>query len=508
MKWIYIFILTWCFCTCLKAQTVVVYPATNSAKISDKYIVSVSGHSSPVYKIIAGPGPSNEYGHESGHIANYTVWSFNGTVSVTVTKLGSSATSAIIRPASLGIGTLTATVAGGNSSVTFNLSHRAKFSAEFSDDPSLTNVALLFADSLESTTPDTTASTTFMATDSASLRGSLSGKTTVCFRPGYYPAMGQWVPPSNITQVYFFGGAYFCGFIDRLSGSSLLINGRGIYTGDGYLWHYPTYSGDFHSWYDAIHCFSGSLTVNGLTFAQPATGFIYDSQGNETFENLNLIGFRFNNDGLQAHQSNITIKDCFFFSNEDEMVLTTCSNLLIRDCIHWNLQGSIIALGFTPNSQSNFVIRNLTVLHDKSAFVENNGGLISALLEGATGTSATYANISLDTVHYETSTLKVIDIRAYRNGINYAVYQAPWTFTNITVNHIWLANTTYGNPMFFTYNKDPCDLPSAYTITNVLLNGSAAPLSDRGFWMTTKAGCPVPPARGGFETCCGVAIVP
>lgn len=467
------------------AQQIIVYPSPdkNFNKISDKFIVTIKQNNtvkkSIVYKTSAQNGTLREWGQEQNNSFHFTNFSFSGSVSVEVEKLNSTADTAIIRPTRLGIGALRTTLGNANRKVNFTLTKPAKVSVEFSDDKGNRNALVLFADSLENkkNVPDSFAASTYVVKDSAGLYNVPITAQTVYFKPGIYK-IGFWTIPANVNHVYLAGGAYVKGYLNRQSPNSIIINGRGILSNEGYPYHYPMtgnlHNNDAKDWYRCITIKKGqNHLIEGITIIE-ATGFNILAMGNNiTIKNVKINGFRYNNDGIALIGDGDKIIDCFVRSNDDAIVLTTATNLTVTGCVFWQLQGSVFQLGWTPHTMHDINISNCDVLHDKNTDSEGNVGFINAMNYMQASQPAIIDNVTVSNIYFDTPILRFIDIRGDRKYVSsYSAASAPmnWVYKNFRFSNIYFVQTASKHPLFFLHGQRAQNPLLNFTFENIYFN--------------------------------------
>lgn len=454
-----------------------VYPIGNSSKLSDRYYCSVASTNSPVYESAAGSCTSGQCGGNAGSLFNFTIFSIGSSQTVTVTKITSSATTAIIRPSNT---TISTTSSGGNVSVTFTVSQPGKYSVEFSDDGSLTNVMVILAQPLETNVPDTTKSYCLKVTSSASL-ASIPSKDSVIYFPYGTVSFDKWIVPSTVKHIYIVGGAYLEGYIYASAG--VLINGRGVLSATGYPYHYGGTS--FSQWYRLINISGGVNKIYGITLIEASGPNIYFANGSNTIvDGVNINGFFFNNDGITLSGSGTVLVQNCFIRNEDDGIIPYQNNVTINNCTFWQLNSSSIQLGFQPHSLSNFLIENCTVLHAKFTTANNNGGFITSMNTTENVVPAVITNFTINNITFCTPVTYFMNIRGDRAGQTTST--SPWVYTNWTISNITLLGS---GTMLYMHGYSAC-FPSFYpggiSFSNFTLNGSAAPLSDPTFFSTAN----------------------
>lgn len=473
MKWlilIFAVILKWSILTTY-AQAVI-YPNGNTSKTSSHYTASVSSVPTPVLETDAGSCPTNKCGTDANSKASFTIFSLSGTRSVTVTKVGSTSTSCTIRPSSLGIGTITASVIGGNSTVTFPITGANKVQCEWDDDPNFTNTMVVFAQPAETSPPDTTSSLVFMATDSSSLRSIPGGKTIVYFRSGKYK-FGRWTIPSAITSVYLAGGSYLEGYFYKTS-NPIAVSGRGIISGTEYGWHYPGGS-DFSGWYPHLNFITGNaISIDGITIIDATGPQILIAGTTKSITYVNEIGFYYNQDGITLNSAGSSLIDhCYDMMHEDWCVYYT-SNVTNTNNIGFTRSGSNNQFGYIPHNLSNFTFDHNTILHDLGSNPLSNVGYASAQNTSISSSPVTVSNIVFSNLTFETPIIRFIDFRANKN-----VSQVqPITYTGFTFNNNTFAQGVSDVDPFMYFNGQPGNLSQYPVFSNMLMNGVYAQPGD------------------------------
>ncbi|MDR6783362.1 hypothetical protein ABIE26_000150 [Pedobacter africanus] len=455
-------------------QTLVTYPepVASFEKKSDLYLVSVTSGSetkdSYVYVSRAGTGaPLWEWQGMEGRTFHFTTFSFSGTATVTVTKLGSTATSATLRPDRVGLGTVSTTSVSGGKQVTFTLSQSRKISVEFDDDAGLQHTLMIFADPLEAAAdiPDSTAANVYKVSTVDTLIVP-AGKTIVYFAPGLYN-IHYWRVPATVSQVYISGGAYVRGYIgaNRTTTTlSLKINGRGIISNDVWGFHYPKVTPPYDpvstDWYKSIVISGGKKhTVEGITLVDGTSFNVVLSCDSSLAKNLKIHGFRYNNDGITLAGSDATVTDCFVRVGDDGILTNGSKNFKIDKCVFWHLRGgSIIQLGWRPHNISGTnVIENCDVIHAEWILPQTqNSGFINYMGNVSGASNAVIENFTVKDIYFDTEVLKLIDLRVDR-GIKFPINIRNFLFKNIH------AKIPLTHPSFSSYFN-------GYDATNKLSN--------------------------------------
>lgn len=470
---IVIFLLVSCSMLHTKAQVVTsTTPLAASLNLySNKYQVTVTqnGKSYTSYTYIT-TGAGAQAHNQQGNTFNYSIFSFSQPVTIEVVKLNSSATSATIRPNRLGLGKITTTPSGSGSSVRFNLSKPAKLSVEFDDDPTLKDVLLISADSLENplNVPNTAASNVYVVTGD-NVSSIPAGKQIIYFTPGLH-TIGYWNIPATITQIYMANGSFVRGYfyVNRgdIAQPGILINGRGILSEDIYPYHNPVGGPNFYS---SIQIQGGhNHTIEGITITDATCNNIMLNAPQCYIRNVNVNGFELNNDAVTTGNNICVIDNCFFHVNDDCLVLYG-SNLTISNCVIWQLPGgSIVQLGWKPNVIGGTnLIDNIDVIHAEwTDTTSQNVGFINAMNTVAGSGSGLVQNFTVSNIYFDTNILRFLDIRMIKNGIG-----QPGNFKNFAFKNIHIVSTNSSAvPLISLSGYDATHTITGFTFQSVYIN--------------------------------------
>lgn len=430
-----------------RCQSLVTYPApaADFEKQSDLYAVVVKAGNkalgSYVYVSRASVDSARwEWQGQEGKSFHFTTFSFTGTVTIEVTKLHSAAAAATIRPDRIGLGTVPAKAVPAGKKVVFTISRPGKIAVEFDDDPAYMQPLMIFADppEHEADVPDTSATAVFVVTPKDSIVVPRN-VNTVYFAPGVYNT-GLWRVPANVNQVYISGGAYVSGYImaDRTSTAALKINGRGILSNDRWPFHYPEIGSPRNpvsaGWYKSIVINGGKgHLVEGITMIDGSAFNILLACDSAMVRNVNIHGFRFNNDGITAAGRNIYIRNCFISVGDDGIVLNGSGNFEIKDCVFWHLRGgSIIQLGWRPhNMNGHNLVTDCDILHAAWKLPQTqNSGFINYMGDIGDKPEARITGFTVRNIYFDTEVMKIIDIRMNR-GRNHPLAVSNFLFENI-----------------------------------------------------------------------------
>jgi hypothetical protein len=445
--------------------------ATSLNLYSNKYQVTViqNGKSYTSYTYIS-TGAGAQAHNQQGNTFSYSIFSFSQPVTIEVVKLNSSATSATIRPNRLGLGKISATTSGTGRIVRFTLSKPAKLSVEFDDDPSLKDVLLVSADSLENplNVPNTANSNVYVVTGN-NVSSIPAGKQIIYFTPGLH-TIGYWNIPSTITQIYMANGSFVRGYfyVNRgdIAQPGLLINGRGILSEDIYPYHNPVGAAAF---YASIQIIGGhDHTIEGITITGATCNNILLNAPKCYVRNVNVNGFELNNDAITTGNNVCVIDNCFFHVNDDCLVLYG-ANLTITNCVIWQLPGgSIIQLGWRPNLiNGTNVIDNIDVIHaDWTDTTSQNVGFINAMNILPGSISGLVENFTVSNIYFDTNILRFLDIRMKKNGVG-----QPGNFNNFTFKNIHiLSGNSSAVPLISLSSYDATHTINGFTFQSIYIN--------------------------------------
>lgn len=472
---------------CMAQNNLAIYPAPTgdfNAK-SNLYTVTVykgndvSRAGAPVYVYKSGAGniSSTELSDQVGKSFNYSILSFSGAITVEVTKLNSTASSATVLPGRAGIGKIATESIGKGKKVRFTLAQPAKVSVEFDDDPSLTNAFVLFANIPESAAdvPAVTGDNIYKA-NSNNLANIPAGVSTVYFAPGVYQ-IGYWKVPAGIRQIYVAGGAFVRGyfFVNRRGpgGQSIKINGRGIMSNDIYPFHNPVNTYDqsgYPDWYKTIQIEGGSNhIIEGLTFVDGSSMNIMLHADSVTVKNVNINGFKFNNDAITSGGSNNTIDNCFIRDKDDAIIIYK-DNITVKNCVFWALGGTILQLGWTPHTIAGVnTVTNCDVIHADWSERSKNGGFISAMNESHSNEANTVVqNFIIKDIYFDNPIDRFVDIRMKGNN-----KKQPNSFKNFTFDNIHFAKQASGKPLIYLSDFDDDHKIEGFKFKNISFNGKA-----------------------------------
>ncbi|MDZ4057345.1 MAG: right-handed parallel beta-helix repeat-containing protein, partial [Polynucleobacter sp.] len=359
----------------------------------EKYIVRIGRgdvtDTCVVYRTKTYPGPEREWEQQvnkSVYFAGWNGYRDGDVVTVWVQKIGSRASSAIVRPERNNIGALKTFGEANERRVVFKVSNPTKISVEFDDDPKNNEPLLIFIGREEASGGlGSTAGKKYVYTDSLALSKLPKEISSVFFGPGRH-AVGLWKVPTNVREIFIQEGAVLQGYIyaERADNNPLIIRGGGIISNEGFKYHFPSNANiaDYESsqnWYKAIQIEGGKgHLIEGITIIDPSSYIIQLHASDSIISNVKMLGFRMNNDAVTLSGKNNKIEDCFIRVNDDAIVLRDVQGLTVKNCVFWQLTvGSIFQLGWTAHDISDLTVENCDVIHADWNYEMENSGFIN-----------------------------------------------------------------------------------------------------------------------------------
>jgi len=337
----------------LMSATLVTYPAPSSSFPNGPYYVGVTQGSQQAqissfvyYSAAPADGPATQQGRSM----SWTTFSFNGTVTVTVspwTKMIPSWSKVVLRPTSLG---LTATHVKG--AAVFTLTQPAKVVVEF--DGYTNNSIMVFAHELEEQKP---------------LRDG-----DIEFAAGVHD-IGQGFNVPSGARVHLAGGAWVRGTLSSSSANGVVIEGRGVLSGDKLA--HPSSATDALA---MVNLCGNDIVVRGITVVNPPTYLVNLNpywkgcyQTRSLVEDVKALGWHYTTDGIMVGRDS-TVRDNFVRANDDSLKLYMSNTLWERNAIWQEDNGWPFMLSWnTMTDESNITVRKCSVVH-----VEHSGDFFGA----------------------------------------------------------------------------------------------------------------------------------
>lgn len=355
--------------TNLKAQPgrVVIYPSPQGEQLSHEYQVKVGAQNVPVYEAKIAPEDREKRWKAMDDKKNsvdyfdtgaFAYFDMQGSVTVTV-SISSPINKAKILPTSAGI----IPAIHGNS-ITFTVDSPKNLTVEINDEW-IRSLHLfinpLEKDILEKTDPD-----------------------VIYFDPGIHE-ISHLVVGDNKT-VYIAGGAIVRAVLGpdeeysvssstglrsyssptiELKGKNIKVCGRGILDASGCTTHSRS----------MISVNGSNIRIEGIILRDSPTWTIpiHESDG-VTVNNVKLIGYRANSDGIDiCNSQNVTVEGCFIRTLDDLIVIKTVKNgkkeakhIVAKGCVLWNQVAHALSIGAEITSDvSDVVFTDCDIIHDQ-----------------------------------------------------------------------------------------------------------------------------------------------
>jgi hypothetical protein len=359
----------------LSAQAeVVVYPspklgANTAGRTSTLYQVRVTqdgrSRDSFVYEI-----PADRELPTRHNVCSFTTFSFDGRVSVEVTKLAGDAIKVCdISPRSYGI---KAQIVSSNT-VRFTLTKPASKLAVIFNDDWKTHPLLVFGDPLERDIPKP------------------ADKDTIYFAPGVHEA-GKISVRSGQT-VYLAGGAYVKGWIEENSLRNVTVRGRGIISAE----NRPDARGGLNKQTIYFNGDGSHLRVEGITFIQ-SKGFACTMRGTSNLvSNCKVVGnWVPTTDGFVMDDHGV-VEDCFIKADDDAIKLYG-SHGIARRCVIWQMEnGGVFQFGWTRQNASDCRVSDVDIIRTEWTTTERDArGIIASVGLAGAGGGHVFENIRVE----------------------------------------------------------------------------------------------------------------
>jgi hypothetical protein len=149
-----------------------------------------------------------------------------------------------------------------------------------------------------------------------------------------------------------------------LRGSNITFRGRGIIDGSRCTTHSRQLL--------AVH--GADIRIEGVILRDSSTWTIPIHQSDRvTVENVKLLGYRANSDGIDICNSrDVTVRGCFIRTLDDLVVVKTpgmdgeARRIVVRDCVLWNEVAHALSIGAELRQNVDDVLfTNCDVIHDK-----------------------------------------------------------------------------------------------------------------------------------------------
>lgn len=243
------------------------------------------------------------------------------------------------------------------------------------------HMLVLFVDPKEKSKPDPASQRIVYYSDELT-DADLVNAEVIYFKPGYYNLKDN--PTGNMInseggltltsnqQIYLAGGAFVEGYILRRNygDTNQKFYGRGIITGRQYTW-LPGASEADGRIKQLVMVANKSLFEGIMIMESPNHGIV--STNDCTFENVKMLGWHCNNDGLRPG-NNSKVSNCFLRAYDDFFYNYS---LDVRDCVLWpGWNGSIMTNGWNDIDIGGSLVENIDIIYPEWFSMGNNRGLI------------------------------------------------------------------------------------------------------------------------------------
>ncbi len=384
---------------------VITYPAPSQMPVSAQYKISISQKNKTVESYVYVSDAQFEKNRSKN--TAYSIFSFSGKITVTVTKLDTAFNDCKILPSSYKI-----SAKKKDHSVSFVLDKPRNIAVEF--DGSQKYPLLIFANPLEVNIPKA------------------GDENVLYYGPGYHDQEDTLFMKANQT-LYLAGGAVLSAHIIGRNAPNAKIIGRGIISGrrfghtHGKLIHFP----------DAN---STDLYFEGFTIVD-APGYYLTTRGERTqAKNVKGLGWWFNTDGFSFGPNGLT-EDCFLKCNDDAIKLYYSGNKVFRTTI-WQMEnGAPFQISWNMNSDnSGFVVKDCDIIRCDHQWENPNESVFDAIHGG----SGHMSNYLFEDIRIENSDWKLVSLQIMKN--RWAKADKLGKISNVTFRNITVT-TPDGKPM-------------------------------------------------------------
>jgi polygalacturonase len=348
-------------------ENVKAYPAPAGADLSQKFEVKVEGLSVPVYNLKVAPAnEANRWAAMDDKINSHTYYENaafayfdrKNTVEVAIT-VPNSILSVKILPTSAAIAH---TISG--KTIKIKVAKAERLTIEINGN--WTSSLHLFANDFETDIPDP------------------NDPNVIYYGPGIHQISKRQITSPNQT-IYIAGGAIVKAVIDpaesytttqlglrkysptfALTGSNIKVRGRGILDA----------SECTNQSRELIYTTGENASIEGIIIKDPPvwTMPIMNTK-NVTVDNVKILGYRANSDGIDiCNSTDVTIKNCFIRTLDDLVTIKTLAygvgnkseRIVVENCILWNEVAHSLVVGAEITEDINDVtFRNCDIIHDK-----------------------------------------------------------------------------------------------------------------------------------------------
>lgn len=348
------------------SENAMIYAAPEGADLSERFQIKVDGINLPVYNVKVAPEDETsrwsamddkQNSHTYYETAAFAYFDLKGEVEVEVT-VPNSILSVKILPASAGV---SHTINGRT--IKFKLTKPEKLTVEVNG--RWVSCLHLFANAFETDVPDA------------------DDPNVIYYGPGIHRVSSRDITSSNRT-IYIAGGAVVKAIIDptesytinqhglrtyaptfMLRGNNITVKGRGILDASECTTHAR----------ELIFTQGQNISIEGIIIKDaPIWTMPIMNTSNVTVDNVKILGYRANSDGIDiCNSTDVTVKNCFIRTLDDLVVVKTLSGfpnkserIVVENCILWSEVAHALSIGAEITKDiEDVTFRNCDIIHDK-----------------------------------------------------------------------------------------------------------------------------------------------
>ena len=151
----------------------------------------------------------------------------------------------------------------------------------------------------------------------------------------------------------------------QLQGKNIIVRGRGIIDASGCTTHSR----------NMLMVRGSNITIEGIILRDAPTWTVpVRESDNVTIDNIKLIGYRANADGIDiCNSQNVTVKNCFIRTLDDLIVIKTprggksdVKHIVAKNCVLWNQVAHALSIGAEITKDINDVLfTDCDIIHDQ-----------------------------------------------------------------------------------------------------------------------------------------------
>lgn len=441
-----------------------IYAAPDGADLSQRFEIAVDGINVPAYNVKVAPEDESRRwaamddkvnSHTYFETAAFAYFDLKGEVEVAVT-VPNSILSVKVLPTSAGINH---TISGRT--IRFKLTKPEKLTIEVNG--RWVSCLHLFANAFESDIPDA------------------NDPNVIYYGPGIHRISSSEITSSNRT-IYIAGGAIVKAVIDpsenysinqhglrtysptfMLKGNNIKVKGRGILDASECTTHAR----------ELIYTQGQNISVEGIIIKDAPTWTMpIMNTSNITVDNVKILGYRANSDGIDiCNSTDVTVKNCFIRTLDDLVIVKTLSGfnnkaerIVVENCILWSEVAHALSVGAEITKDiDNVIFRNCDIIHDKG----REWSLRVYQTDKGRVNNVTFENIRIE------ESKKLMSLWIGKSD-NWSTDQEYGHINNVTFRDI----TAQGNPLTVDLTGyDAEHSVEGVTFNNITLNGSFLQLS-------------------------------